>query len=238
MSENNYEYQGESLSVLAAMDILKGHSTKDEAIKRGHSIKTLMSVVDEYHTERGGLPTDNVNLKRILTPALRFLSKSGQANKISKDHWRLPKFDQRIFGRGKHWVYLYYFDEDKTTAESQGKDHWRCRVGRAKSDPEGRITRPTKGTPVSPRIAVLFRTDKWVELEGAIHRILKLRDSHLDKLQGEEWFNTNPDEVVEIYDFIMHRRPNYTSRQESICNRRAKKWRDESFIPGSDEDLL
>ena len=238
MSENNCEYQGESLSVLAAMNILKEHSTKDEVIKKGHSIKMLMSVVDEYHKKRGGLLTDSDNLKRILTSALDFLSKSGQASKISKDRWRLPKPDQRIFGSGKHWVYLYYFDEDKTIAESLEKGSWRCRVGRAKSDPEGRITRPTKGTPVPPRVVLLFRTDKWVELEGAIHRTLKLRGRHLEKLQGVEWFNTTPDEVVEIYDFIIHRRPNYTSRQELICDKQAKRWRDKGFIPGFDEDLL
>ena len=238
MSENNYEYHGESLSVLAAMDILKVHYTTDEAMKTGSSIKGLMSLVDKYHQEHGGLPTDSDNLKMILTSALDFLSKSGRANEISKDHWRLPKSDQRIFGSGEHWVYLYYFDQDKNTAESQGKGRWRCRVGRATSDPEGRITRPTKGTPVPPRGAILFRTDKWVELEGAIHRTLKLRGRHLEKLQGVEWFNTTPDEVVEIYDFIIHRRPNYTSRQELICDKQAKRWRDKGFIPGFDEDLL
>ena len=220
----DYKYAGEPLSEIAAMDYLKGVFTKDHAIEEGHTIETLMHVVEENHTKKEGLPTDDrETLRTILRKALRCLCNSGHAIELLGGSWRLSKNDQRIFGRGQHWVYLYYFKEDKHKAESQERTHWRCRIGKADKDPEGRITRPTKGTPIPPRVGLLFRTDKHTELEGAIHRILKLRGQHLEKLQGAEWFNTNPDEVLEIYNFIIHRNPDYTRRMENRDVRRVKR---------------
>lgn len=224
MSES-YKYADEPLSTIAAMDHLKKRYTVDSAIKEGHSIKTLMHIVEKEHIEKGGLPPDNDTLATVIRKALRFLTRSGHANKLMEGRWRLSKTDQRIFGNGQHWVYLYYFEDDKKMAESQEKSRWRCRVGRTKKDPEGRITRPTKGTPVPPQIALLLRTDKCVELEGAIHRTLKLRGQHLEKLQGAEWFDTTPDEVLEIYDFIIHRNPDYTRMREEMDESVAKRSR-------------
>ena len=221
----NYKYADEPLSTIAAMDFLKGVSTKDERIKKGHSIELLMRIVEENHVEKGGLPTDSDTLAAVIRKALRFLNQSGHANELIEGYWRLPKTDQRILGNGQHWVYLYYFEADKKKAESQEKSRWRCRVGRAKHDPEGRIARPTKGTPVPPQIALLLRTDEWVELEGAIHRTLKLRGQHLEELQGAEWFDTNPDEVLEIYDFIIYGAPDHTGISERMSEVTAKRAR-------------
>lgn len=72
---------------------------------------------------------------------------------------------------------------------------------------------------------LLLRTGKWVELEGAIHRTLKLRGRLLEKLQGAEWFNTNPDEVLKIYDFIIYGKANMTRQREITDNRKAEKRR-------------
>lgn len=233
----DYKYADEPLSLIAVIDSLKGFSTADHAIKEGNSIKSLMSVVKKYHVENEGLLTNSDTLAAVFRKALHFLNRSGHANELIGGRWRLSKTDQRIFGNGQHWVYLYYFQDDKKMAESQGKSRWRCRVGRAKHDPEGRVTRPTKGTPVPPQIALLLRTDKWVELEGAIHRTLKLRRQHLEKLQGAEWFDTNPDEVLEIYDFIIHGDPNYTRIVERIDEATAKRARDRLLKSHSLDDL-
>ena len=224
MSE--YKYANEPLSIIAAIDNLKSRFTINDAIKRGHSLKALMSVTEKKHTEKGGLPTkDADSLVDIIRWTLHYLRDSGHANELLGGNWRLSKNDQRIFGGGQHWVYLYYFEEDKDNAESQEKKRWRCRIGKAKKDPEGRITRPTTGAPIPPIVGLLFRTDKHTELEGAIHRTLKLRGQHLEKLQGEEWFNTNPDEVLEIYDFIIHNKPNYTKITEKWHIGRAERIR-------------
>ena len=33
--------------------------------------------------------------------------------------------------KGRHWVYLHYFDQDKKDAESKGEVVWRCKIGSA-----------------------------------------------------------------------------------------------------------
>lgn len=129
----DYKYADEPLSFQAAIDILKRHSTRDEAIKKGHPTKVLQLFVEKYHTERGGFSIKSEELELVVQQALYCLSRSGHANPLIGEHWRLPKNNQRIFGNGIHWVYLYYFKADKDAAETQGKYRWRCRIGRAKT---------------------------------------------------------------------------------------------------------
>lgn len=170
----------------------------------GSSITVIAKHVGETHKKSGGFPADK-DLEGIVKQALQILSYSGKANRISRDTWMIPQYSyQRIFGSGKHWVYLYYFSTDKKEAESNDKSVWRCKIGKAAKNPEDRVKAQTRGVPVPPRIALFLRTDKRSALETAIHGILTLRGRHLAKLQGKEWFLTNPEEVEKIYDFIIY----------------------------------
>ena len=117
----DYKYADEPLSIIAVMDCLKGFSTADHAIKEGNSIKSLMSVVKKHHVENGGLLTDSDTLAAVFRKALRFLNRSGHANELIGGRWRLSKTDQRIFGNGQHWVYLYYFKDDKKNGGISGE---------------------------------------------------------------------------------------------------------------------
>ena len=213
---DKYKYKGQPLSKNAAMKILN-------QLEGAAGITAIITKLRSYHEEHGGLSTEDDNLEVSVRSALKSLSLLGRANELSKDYWRIPPNYQSIFGDGKHWVYLYYFEEHKVDAESQGKHEWQCKIGKADKDPEGRIRRQTSGTPVPPRIAFLLRTDQHVKLEGAIHRILDLRGRHLEKAQGDEWFLTSPDEVMEIYDFIIHKNPNFTKRRKRRHNRLTKR---------------
>ncbi len=144
------------------------------------------------------------NSESIIISALESLNELGKANQIDKYRWQIPPKHQEIFGEGKHWVYLYYFDRDKTELESQGSKVWQCKIGCTYRDPEKRIQEQTKKH--APIIALLLKTDEPVGLEKAIHGILTLCGKHLkeiqEKTQGREWFLTSPDEVVEIYHLI------------------------------------
>ncbi len=135
--------------------------------------------------------------------------------------------DQKIFGSGKHWVYLYYFKKDKDEVFDRERSRnaalykndpeemnnfekylesgyvsWPCKIGKTKERPEARIKAQTSGVPIPPEVALLIRTDQHTELERFIHRTLKLNDQHRNDLQGNEWFDTNPKQVSNIYEFI------------------------------------
>ena len=120
----DYKYVNEPLSIIAAMDCLKTSNTKDEAIETGHSIKGLMSFVEEYHVEKGGLPTDGSG--SAVRDALSHLCRSGHAVELIGGNFIFPKNDQRIFGKGEDWVYCYYL----TSQKKQGDSRYPCTIGR------------------------------------------------------------------------------------------------------------
>ena len=121
---------------------------------------------------------------------------------ISRLHFPFPPLGQRIFGEAEGWVYLYYFDKKKAEAQNQGNKVWPCNIGFTERQPEKRIQEQMTEDSDIPIIALLLRTDEPKLLEKTIHGILKLRGLHLKQAQGNEWFLTNPDEIVSIYRFI------------------------------------
>ena len=199
----DYEYKNQHFSVEIAEALLAKTWTS------GHKIRTIKGRLLKYHRDKGGLePLGGGTGSLIMIRALGNLQKRAKATAMGDNIWRIAKRDQWIFGEGKHWVYLYYFEQDKKEAESEGEVVWRCKIGSAggftktgnlkKDAPETRVKNQTRGTPEEPIIALLFRTDLHNTLENVIQGILTLQGKHLPNAQGREWFLTNPSEVVHI----------------------------------------
>ena len=223
-----YKYTGEPLSRIAAIDILKGISTKDEALTKGHSLKSLIHITEQQHVKNGGLPTDDSDaLAANLSRVRHYLLRSGHATELIGGNLILPKNGQRILGKGKDWVYCYYIN----TQKKEGARQYPCTIGYSEShDTIKSITKYIEGQTRKavvepPKISLLFRTDGARALEGAIHRCLMLRGQHIDA-PGNELFNTNAKEVLRIYDFIIHGDPDYTTRMKNRDRRRAERARE------------
>ena len=199
----DYKYQDQHFSVEIAEALLA------ETWSPGNKIRTIRSHLLRKHRDKGGLePLEGRSGSLIVVRALDNLQKKAMTSCIGNNVWRIAKWDQRIFGTGTHWVYLYYFSKDKEEAESKGASVWECKIGSAggftrtgklkRDAPEQRVKRQTSGTPVPPRIALLLRTDLHTTLETVIQETLTLHSKHLPQAQGKEWFLTNPSEVVGI----------------------------------------
>ena len=202
----DYKYKDQHFSVEIAEALLADVSTS------GSEIATIREYLLRKHLESGGLglpdSMDEEDGTRLVETALRNESKKAKTSRVHRNVWRIAKPAQWIFGEGKHWVYLYYFDQDKKESESKGKSVWRCKIGKTDGvdrdgkikykAPETRVNNQTRGAPVPPIIALLFRIDLHKALEDAIHAILTLQGKHLPKAQGNEWFRTNPSDVVHI----------------------------------------
>ena len=228
----DYKYADEPLSIIAAMDYLKAISTKDDAIETGHSIKDLVSIVERYHFENGGLKT--VGSDSAVRWALSHLRRSGHAVELFGGRLIFPKNDQRVFGKGEDWVYCYYL----TSQKKQGDTQYPCTIGRTSGGTMKSVRKYIEGqmrkaVVEPPKIPLLFRTDACVDLEGAIHRVLKLRGQQIDA-PGNELFMTNPEEVLEVYDFIIHGDPDYTRCTESQSVARAELHRERLVVPQPD----
>ena len=204
MNNKPYPHKEKPLTQLIAREIISKAQTL------GSSITVITKHVRETHEKNGGLPPEK-DLEEIIKSALGYLSQFGEASQIASDIWRIPRLNQKIFGSGKHWIYLYYFQAEKKKAKSDSMSpyddedvlFWPCKIGKTDKDPENRVKAQTSGVLVPPHIGLLFRTDEHSALEKAIHGILTVRGRHLKK----EWFLTNPREVIEIYDFIIRANP-------------------------------
>ena len=221
-----YKYAGDPLSEIAAMDLLKNRYTPDTALTTGHSLKNLIHIAEQQHVKNGGLPTDDSDALAVLHLKVRsYLLASGHATELIGGNLILPKNGQRIFGKGSDWVYCYYLNSQK----EEGESRYPCTIGLTRSDSIKSVTeyiekQMRKAVVERPKIPLLFRTDGCVDLEGAIHRILRLRGQQIDA-PGNELFNTNPKEVLQIYDFIVHGDSHYTRKRESISVKRAERAR-------------
>lgn len=212
----DYEYKDQHFSVEIAEALLT------QVPSTGSKIDILKTALLDYHRDKGGfgLPDsedsedeDIFDVKTVLEigivgRALENLSKKAKASRIHKDIWRISKTDQWIFGTGKHWIYLYYFPQEKRDAEEKGRSVFPGKIGKAdgvdrngniKYDaPEKRVETLTGGAREFPKIPLLLRTDKHASLETAIHKHLELQGKRLRKRPSTEWFITTPREVIKI----------------------------------------
>ena len=79
----------------------------------------------------------------------------------------------------------------------------RLKIGRTDGDTVQRIAlQITTGTPDKPVLMVEIKTNTCRALERAMHAILEARGKKVDG-GGAEWFKTNRDEVLEIYEFVI-----------------------------------
>ena len=112
---------------------------------------------------------------------------------------------RREFGVGENQVYLFYDPRDKQDAESMLKNVWACNIGSTTRPVEERVGEQTDQWTVTPVIALIFRCvheNECREFESRIQNILKIFGRQRGDLKGREWFDTSPDEVVDIYKFI------------------------------------
>ena len=178
------------------------------------STLSLSYTVGLIHTCLGGLEEKNNRLVKLTKDALEYLAILGETNQFSENYWIITKYPLRIYGNGKNWVYLYYLSSDKardrgnTSEKSPLEREWTCNIGRtsARKPVEGRILKETRPFREKVIIELLLRTDEEIRLESGIHTTLKLRGKHIppeDINREREWFITNPDKVIEIYEFLM-----------------------------------
>ena len=100
---------------------------------------------------------------------------------------------------------MFCYPTHRLLAEIENECCWLHKIGRTSSEDLNRVLQQTNAAiPEKPEVLLHIRTDASVELERAIHLILKLRGKHNKDSPGTEWFKTNCNEIEEIYLFIMN----------------------------------
>ena len=133
------------------------------------------------------------------------LKNKGYVKHVSDDRWEIYEAPLRVFGEGSSAVYVYYDPNVRVANHSD----WVCKVGshHRSEIAEIRDYVDSRTTNWSTRatLALILKTDTYKQLENQIRIILKdvfNRQHEREGRHSREMFYTNPDHVVEIYQFI------------------------------------
>jgi hypothetical protein len=234
-ADSEYKYAAQPLTPAIAAELI-------QELFAGH-IEVRQRIVDsvlDIHRERGGLEPRAVDHARMVKKALCSLERLRLATNPSYAQWKIaaangqaaprereedvvlppppvrPPPAEVVSGEGEESVYLYYFESYRRLALLDGKAHFQCKIGRSEKDPYIRVvSQVSTALPEHPKIARLFRTSDGLALEAAIHAILSVRGREVKDSPGSEWFLTSPEEVDEIFRFIIkdEKMPNQEVRQ-------------------------
>ncbi len=191
------------------------------------SRQRIIDLVVETHQKRGGKNGAAVDVPRTIKRSLENLRERGRASNPGNGYWRvagvaaIPAPDitnddippvlplpiaERSIGSGTGSVYVYFFPTYEANAKLIGSVRWLCKIGRSDRDPLLRVlSQAGTALPERPKIALLINSNDPSAMESAIHSTLKLRAQWSASSPGSEWFETNPDEVEEIFNFISHK---------------------------------
>lgn len=180
----------------------------------------IVNKVLDYHIANGGLPPEAQDFPRSVKKALSSMVSKGWATNKAYGMWEILKDDSpqnndeeieegtveiteipahTIYGEGSYAIYLYYFQSYRKLAEFEGSTSWPCKIGRSERDPLVRIlSQSSTALPEKPVIEFIIRTDDSSLLETMIHSVLKIRGKQIKESPGTEWFDTSPDEVLQI----------------------------------------
>ena len=175
---------------------------RDKLEGRG-TIQEIAAVVLKSHQKRHGLPP-NRDLERIILTAMLCLKKDGFVRCLSKaDGWLERKWiiyasPLRSLGEGKQSVYLFYDSRDYNLRGA--RQIWACNIGCTKRNVRERVKEQTAQLTFEGTIGLILNIDASRYCERFIHTILKQQGRWRKDLPGNEWFDTNPDEVIKIYE--------------------------------------
>jgi hypothetical protein len=221
VEEQEYKYAGQPLTPGIVSELVL--ELFGGRIVERHKI---VDAVVQTHRERKGLDARAKDTPRMVKKALSNMESAGLAENPSFGQWKiktqnpgmvviqmaenqsdemLPSVPapQVIIGEGDNSVYLYYFENYRKLAETEGRPEFPCKIGRSDRDPILRVlSQSSTALPEVPTIARLFKTNDGSALETTIHAILSLRGKEIEDSPGTEWFLTSPDEVDAIVRFV------------------------------------
>lgn len=186
-----------------------------QTVKRAEIIKATR----QYHTDNGGLENESAKTTPSVKKALKNLKDKGHAENRTLGNWDILYRDRPIvekkeidkskatplidienkYGYGANILYCYYFPTYKKLADLQNNNTWPCKIGRTDGDPRSRILgQSTTAMPEYPKIPFIVNSNDAITLENMIHTTLTLKKKKITVSPGNEWFNTSPEEVLNL----------------------------------------
>lgn len=121
------------------------------------------------------------------------------SKKIANPNQMMNLNAEKTIGSGRHSVYLYYDQDKRERAESEGDTFFPCKIGQTTQELHTRIYQ--QDTTIAAerfKLGLHIKTEDSKTIEAIIHQTLKARGRDIDDAPGREWFLTSPSEVSRI----------------------------------------
>lgn len=115
--------------------------------------------------------------------------------------------EQTIGDDGNQYVYAYYYEAYRTLAQMNEVDQFPMKIGfTTRPYPLIRIAEQlTTSTPETPIVAILYKCRNAQRIESLLHQYFKLHNKHFRVSHNNEWFNTNPQEMIETLQRLLQK---------------------------------
>lgn len=168
------------------------------------------------HETRGGSPSSARDPRKETAKALSALRDNGYYTQPSPGLWRRTvkpgpndddledNVDENIaeisVGEGSQCVYAWYLPTYREMASIKNEKTYPMKVGRSRNLAIERIAESIGYTPETFALGFMILTDSPEDWEKLLHSLLNLKNRHIDKAHGTEWYQTNPEELKRIYE--------------------------------------
>ncbi len=168
-----------------------------KALRNMQDQRIVVNPVTGYYrladADAAAMPAVNVEDADVLTERV-------EAEEVEAEDSAIPEVQ---LGEGPQYVYAYYLPTYRRIAEKDGLDRWPVKIGMTTTSVAVRMAAHRTALPEAPRLGLIVRTDNAALLENVIHGVLSMRGARSEESGGSEWFVTNLDEVVAIYQFAV-----------------------------------
>ena len=168
------------------------------------SIVKDKKVYDTRYFEKDKTYESDRGYHKYIGPS-RDSSDQTQREKTNNDTSTDNEKSEQTYGDGQYKVCAWCLPLYRKHPNPNGC--YRIKIGYAES--EGVIERLGSDTkanlPEIPDYLLCFRSEKKDEariLEKTLHNTLEMRQKKIKDNFGTEWFQTNPEEIIEIYEFV------------------------------------
>ena len=208
----DYSHKGKSLTPKIARELILELFDKQTEVP----LRKIEETVEEHHLSQGGLPPTSKKAIPVAN-ALGHLKKSKpkKTDNPKVGFWNIDKdglkedtsgMDEKkedisTVGEGGSVVYLYYFPTYRLYAEETGKDSYPCKIGMTEGSVDVRIdSQVGTALPEKWEVGLIIKTNNPVGMENMIHKALDAANCRLKDAPGQEWFSTNPEQVIKFYE--------------------------------------
>ena len=224
MTTPPYPYKGQQLSkkVMKVL-IVELFAGQEEARD------VIYKTVYDHHMKRGGKQPDADHPEKNCGRALGELQKEDRAENLQKGEWRIfdkpppppePAKPKKVATKVKpeevlyeepgmnQSCYAFYYPAYRELAELKGEEVWPIKIGKTETgESAAQRVDAQSGTNVCEQPVLVFdiRCSSARKTEDFLHEHLNNKGQWKEDAPGQEWFNTNPEQIRAALEFYMGR---------------------------------